>query len=83
MNMKQIDKLSTTGVVNVYFQHPSAIKMDFPIVNASPEIRSDWLIGEGTTTFMQVQPGARMVTYDLVHETAQKRRNALRELAKY
>lgn len=87
MITKHIEELSGTGVINIYSLSTPEIKTDFTISNESPQIRSEWIVGEGTTTVMEVPSGYRRVNYDLVYdlvyETAQKRKNALKELAKY
>lgn len=83
MNSKRIEELAGTKVINTYSPITPEIRTDFTISNESPQIRSEWIVGEGTTTIMEVSSGYRMVIYDLVYETAQKRKNALKELAKY
>lgn len=83
MNSKHSEELSGTSIVDVYSPSTLEIITDFTISNESPQIRSEWIIGEGTTTLMEVSSGYRMVIYDLVYETVQKRQNALKELAKY
>ncbi len=80
---KHIEELSGTGVINIYPPSVPKIKTDFTISNESPQIPSEWLMGEGAATVMEVPSGYYMVIYDLVYETAQKRATALRELAKY
>lgn len=87
MNSKHSEELSGTKIINIYSPSTPEIRTDFTISNESPQIRSEWIVGEGTTTVMEVQSGYRRVNYDLVydlvHEIAQRRKNALKELAKY
>ena len=83
MNSKHSEELSGTKIINIYSPSTPEIRTDFTISNESPQIRSEWIVGEGTAAIMEVQSGYRMVIYDLVYETAQKRKNALKELAKY
>ena len=87
MNSKHSEELSGTKIINIYSPSTPEIRTDFTISNELPQIRSEWIVGEGTTTVMEVPLGYRRVNYDLVYdlvyETAQKRKNALKELAKY